>query len=681
MPGIKHSLQRGIVSFGPVRTAAVMGLFIVFSVFFSVNNVRMQERQAVEESQRLSASYAAAFAEYCELAVFGADQVLQAAAVRYGAERLTASKPSNEISDWLRSKLTETRFLIGIQSLDDHGEANQNTLHGAPVVNRRLSSSFQHHSKEMGSELHFWGHVYMPSIGRETIEISRRIDDGNGRFLGVISGFLDPEFFSAFFRNVNLPQGSIIGLYGSDGQLLVSVPATLDETKPPNTKSEILNAALQDKHISSQQALTRFPLLVRVELPFDPILRQYRKLGVSYAAFVLALGLMATLIVLLVRTLSKRLRAEEQIRILSLALENSPMSVVITGADGRIEYVNPFFTRQTGLSRVQATQEYPDYFRSYEFADGGFERMWNALSQGHIWHGELKGKRKDGQAYWESVAIAPIKDETGEIGHFVSVREDISLRKRAEYDLLLAKEMAEQANRAKSAFLANMSHELRTPLNAIIGFAELLLNRVYGPLNERQNEALQDIHKGGRHLLDIINDVLDMSRIEAGRYELTEGSVDAGGTIMAAVRLIESRAAEHGVKIGNDAPPNLPFLWGDERAIKQVLLNILGNAVKFTPRGGSVRINAGRLEQGRLWIEIKDTGPGIAEDDVERLFQPFQQGEQWLTRQHEGTGLGLAISKKLMELHGGGIELRSQLGVGTSVRLFFPSTRVHDDAH
>ncbi|CAA6605629.1 putative Histidine kinase [Rhodospirillaceae bacterium LM-1] len=680
MPGFKHSLQRLVVSFGPIRTATTMGVLVLSSILFSISNVERHERQSFEEAKRQAASYAAAFAEYGELAIFGADQVLQTGIARFGETQTPSREALLDVEDWMRSKLSESSIVAGLSVVDARGYLLKEMPSAKGSQDRRLSPGFRFHKDSTDGRLQFWGRVYNPAMSRETIEISRRIASPSGDFLGVVSASIDTSSFSSFFKNAYLPEGSAIGLFAADGRLLLRFPHANDDIRPPTHKSQVSPQEGGGKRIEAAQDFFRYPLQVRVELPSTPIMRQSQALGLSYTGFILVLTLMAVLIVTLVRTLSKRLMAEEQIRVLSRAVENSPMSVIITDAKGRIEYVNPFFTNLTGFSQEEAIGQNPNLLKSGNMASEDYERMWTTISSGQIWHGEFHNLRKDGTSYWELAAIAPIKDESGQIGHFVAVKEDISLRKKAEQELLAAKEMAEEANRAKSAFLANMSHELRTPLNAVLGFADMLKEGIYGPLNDRQQEALQDIHRGGTHLLDIINDVLDMSRIEAGRYEISENDVDLKSIIQDCVKMVQPRAQRNAVAITRQVPEHLANVWGDERAVRQIVLNLLSNAVKFSQRRGHVSISAGGDTQGGVWISVADDGPGISSSDLDRLFQPFQQGEQWLTRQHEGTGLGLAISKRLMELHGGTIHLESTLGQGTTVWLHFPASRTHANA-
>jgi len=229
----------------------------------------------------------------------------------------------------------------------------------------------------------------------------------------------------------------------------------------------------------------------------------------------------------------------------------------------------------------------------------------------------------------------------------------------------------EVANRHKSEFLANMSHELRTPLNAIIGFSEVLLDRMFGELNDKQDEYLQDIFTSGKHLLSLINDILDLSKIEAGRMELELATFSLPMAIDNALTLVRTRAENHGITLALDVDEHLGDFVGDERKIKQVLVNLLSNAVKFTPEGGRVGVHAG-LADGHVEIAVSDTGIGIAEEDQGLIFEEFRQATSDHAGKREGTGLGLTLTRKFVELHGGSIWVKSEVGHGSTFTFTLP---------
>jgi len=229
----------------------------------------------------------------------------------------------------------------------------------------------------------------------------------------------------------------------------------------------------------------------------------------------------------------------------------------------------------------------------------------------------------------------------------------------------------EVAGRHKSEFLASMSHELRTPLNAVIGFSDVLLERMFGDLNDRQDEYLRDIRDSGRHLLELINEILDLSKVEAGRMEIDRAPVSLSNVLEHGVAMVRERAARRGVALTLDTRGNLELVSADELKLKQVVLNLLTNAIKFTEASGSVHVNA-RLEGGEAQVEVRDTGIGIAEDEQERIFEAFQRGGRGVRTSTEGTGLGLTLSKRIVELHGGRMWMQSRLGEGSTFGFSIP---------
>jgi signal transduction histidine kinase len=230
----------------------------------------------------------------------------------------------------------------------------------------------------------------------------------------------------------------------------------------------------------------------------------------------------------------------------------------------------------------------------------------------------------------------------------------------------------EIASKHKSDFLANMSHELRTPLNAIIGFSEALGERMFGELNDKQAEYVADIHSSGRHLLALINDILDLSKVEAGRMELDLAEFDVPSTLENAMTLVKERAQRHAIRLALEVKPGVGAFTADERKLKQILLNLLSNAVKFTPEGGTVSVSASQ-PNGALEIVVSDTGVGIAPEDREAIFEEFRQVGKDYTRKAEGTGLGLALTRRFVELHGGAIRVESEIGKGSTFTFSLPA--------
>jgi signal transduction histidine kinase len=243
-------------------------------------------------------------------------------------------------------------------------------------------------------------------------------------------------------------------------------------------------------------------------------------------------------------------------------------------------------------------------------------------------------------------------------------------------NLTKALDAAAAASQSKSQFLATMSHELRTPLNAIIGFSELLKGELFGPIGDaRYKGYINDVHRSGKHLLALVNDVLDFSKIDAGHLTLQEDQIDIGDTLATSLRMVAGQAESAGVTLEREIAHDLPILRADERRVRQILLNLLSNAIKFTPRGGIVRLIA-FCDDSEFIVQVADTGIGMATEDIPRALERFGQLDGDLNRKYEGTGLGLPLTKKLAELHGGRLEIESELCVGTKVTVVFPAERL-----
>jgi cell cycle sensor histidine kinase DivJ len=288
---------------------------------------------------------------------------------------------------------------------------------------------------------------------------------------------------------------------------------------------------------------------------------------------------------------------------------------------------------------------------------------------------EVRLRHKDGRYVWAEIRCRPARES----GDIVAVTRDISERKQQEAALVEARDAALDASRAKSRFLANMSHELRTPLNAVIGFSEVMTREMFGPIGPRYQEYSRLIHESGAHLLDLINSVLDMSKIEAGKFELQEELFELEDVVESALRFLRIPAERAGVALKMQVAPGARLVFADRRAVKQVLVNLLSNGVKFTPPGGAVTVRAGLAGEGGRGVKIavSDTGTGISRADLARLGKPFEQVETAAVRAKEGTGLGLALVKSLAIMHGGEAVLESALGEGTTVTVRLPHAAVN----
>jgi signal transduction histidine kinase len=340
--------------------------------------------------------------------------------------------------------------------------------------------------------------------------------------------------------------------------------------------------------------------------------------------------------------------------------------------DGSIRYT--YISEGTrdlfGLSPQEIVANPEALFERYgrEYREGFRERLIKASRELKLWDAETPIEARDGTRKWTHALARPRRMQDGSVV-WDGIILDATRLKQANFELAAA-------NRAKSEFLANVSHELRTPLNAIIGFSELMIGEMFGPLGERYAEYIRDIHDSGQHLLTVINDILDLSKIEAGRMEMAEEIFDLRGTIDSILRMAGERAAAGGIAVEVDLPEPSPRLSADERMIKQILINLLSNAIKFTASGGRIAVAAAVQQDGGIAVSVTDTGIGIPADDLPNLCSPFWQIDRGLNRKFEGTGLGLSLCKRMTEMHGGQLVIESEVGVGTTVTVRLPAARL-----
>jgi PAS domain S-box-containing protein len=375
--------------------------------------------------------------------------------------------------------------------------------------------------------------------------------------------------------------------------------------------------------------------------------------------------------------ITERRRMEESALRLLAAIETAPELFVIYDADDRIAVTNKHFREINRAAPGSAAMgmTFEEHIRRIVKAGLvpeaiGREEEWIAwrLQRHRNPAGPFEIRRQHGRT-------VRINEHRLPDGSTVVMSADVTDLKRIETELRAAKEEADLANRAKTEFLANMSHELRTPLNSIIGFTDILVNRRFGRDDPRYDSYLKDVNDAGRDLLRLINDIIDISRIERGQLVLSERNVDVPRLMTACYRLVLGRAHEAQVRIDLNLPKDFPALHADELRVKQALLNVLANAVKFTPEGGRIAFGAAVEQDGGITFTVKDTGIGIRAEEIPKVMSLFGQADGSLARKYDGAGLGLPMTRSLMELHGGEMKLESTPGVGTAVHLRFPKTR------
>lgn len=399
------------------------------------------------------------------------------------------------------------------------------------------------------------------------------------------------------------------------------------------------------------------------------------------------------------RDITAQREAKELINKLTSAVEQSPISIFITDLDGNIEYVNPFTIATTGYQQEELIGHNPRILKSGFTNPKVYDELWKTITNGKVWRGVLNNRRKNGSLYWESTTITPITNEVGTITSFIAIKEDITERIKIEHeikqlntnlekkivertielqnsnaDLIKAKFEAEEANHAKSEFLSRMSHELRTPMNAILGFAQLL---EMGSMDSKQDKAVHHILNSGKHLLNLINEVLEISRIEAGKISISVESVKLNNVFRDVLETLSPIAEAYGVQLINELQNSADiFISADKQRIKQVLLNLLNNAIKYHDKRGWVKLFATEVYKDNktiIRICVSDNGPGIDPNNIKKLFTPFERlGAE--NSAVEGTGLGLSVVQQYATLMGGTCGVESRLNEGSTFWVELPRT-------
>ncbi len=361
---------------------------------------------------------------------------------------------------------------------------------------------------------------------------------------------------------------------------------------------------------------------------------------------------------------------ESQLIKLSSLVEQSPSLIVIMDTKGNIEFVNRLFVEKTGYTFEEVEGRDFNFLKSDTTSLDLYYEMWESLLLNNYWNGEYENVTKSGEKFWVQCSAISVLNKRGEVTNYAIIEQDITQRKMYEIELKLAKEEADRANRYKSEFLAKMSHELRTPLNAIIGFTEAMLVGVDGPLTPEQETSLKRVSHAGTNLLRLINDTLDLSKIEAGKMEVWLEDAKICEVLQYCFDLVMPLANDKKLQLIADFPEYDVEVKIDIAKIKQVVINLLSNSLKFT-KEGFVRMSYYTTPLN-LVIEIEDTGIGMTQEEVSRIFNDFVQADSSVSRNYGGTGLGLTISKKLMEMHQGRIAVESVKNRGSVFALFLP---------
>ncbi len=366
--------------------------------------------------------------------------------------------------------------------------------------------------------------------------------------------------------------------------------------------------------------------------------------------------------------------AEEELRKLSYAVQQNPALILITDPKGNIEYVNPKFSNVTGYSLEEVRGKNPRILKSGFTKPEVYKILWKTITAGGEWRGDFYNKKKNGEYYWESALISPIKNRNGEITHFVAVKEDITERKKQEEQLIIAKEEAEKSDRLKSEFLAQMSHEIRTPLNNILTYTSLLKEEMEEKLPPELEPSFRVINSSALRLIRTIDLILNLSKIQTGNFDTYFETIDLDNDILYELILeFYTRASEKNIKLNYKNTASNVKIFGDSYSIGQIFVNLIDNAIKYTSKG-EINVILYNLEND-VCVDITDSGVGISEEFLPALFDPFTQEDSSDRRNYEGTGLGLALVKKYVELNNAKISMRSKKHAGTTFTITFKSSQ------
>ena len=371
--------------------------------------------------------------------------------------------------------------------------------------------------------------------------------------------------------------------------------------------------------------------------------------------------------------------AQEELRILSRAVQQSASTILITNTDGEIVYVNPAFTITTGYSENEALGANPRILKSGKMPPRTYKEMWETLILGDIWQGEIINKTKSGELYWEAATISPVKDDQGETTHYLAVKDNITQRKKMEEELVIARDQAVEANRLKGRILANISHDMRTPLGAILGYSEMLQGGVFGQLTKDQIDKLRRITESTNHLTEFVNNLLAQSELEAGQLAMQNQSISVARLVEEIGSTAEIMASQKGLRFTSSIETGMPeTLLGDQYWLRRILSNLISNAIKFTDEG-EVSLSIDCVDEAFWAIKVSDTGHGIPLEEQVSIFEPFQQGS-YQGHTTSGSGLGLAIVKDVTELMGGRISLKSTVNQGSEFTVLLPLRKSNGNA-
>lgn len=702
MSGISEWAQRIRIWLmkGQSGLVVLLGVLLIAGLWlYSWQKISDDYDRSIEESSQETMNLARAFEEHVRRVVSDADKDLLA--LKWDYEKNGIS--SQVFASLKESSLTDPSKKV-VSIFNEQGKIIQSSIAVDLTLDRSDRDYFRVHRESANKDLYISKPIIGRSSGNSVIPLTRRITKADGSFGGIVYISLSIDYFVEFYNKINLGPDQLISISGMDGfsraRRVDDKVTSGEDVRGSEFWRNIQNgrydatfiaAAPFDgvTRVTSYRVMSDYPLIVTVGKSIQAVLagHEQRKQDTIIGALLISSFILLFCVFLIQRnekTLKLTTAVQQEKDRLSSLVDSMSDEVWFADTGKQFTMMNraaarEFCVGQGGVS-VEALADSLEVLR----ADGSPRPVDEAPSlralRGEIIHDEEEIIRAplSGELRYREVNANPVRDAAGTIIGSVTVVRDITERKQEEVELAKLYQKAEEGSRAKSEFLANMSHELRTPLNSIIGFAEVLKDQLFGRLNMKQDKYVENILVSAQHLLALITDILDLSKVEAGKMELEISQVNISGICRNSVALFKDKAAKRQIRLSFAPDPEVDdlILFADERKIKQILFNLIGNGIKYNKPGGSLSVLVDKVDKedapSAIRIVVEDTGIGINSEGLLKLFKPFVQLSRVHTEPAEGTGLGLVLTKYLVELHGGEIHVESVFGEGSRFTVLLP---------